>query len=166
MLAKFIVRLIFGALGLWVASQLVHGIVVANTTALNRSAPTRQRKPPKTARRTRLWPAEASSARAIARQMENPAAQTSSRLSARSSAKGGGATMESAVHTEKAINQTTRVAMIRVRARMPWRASSKAPPLTSTVRRRIRRARRSRPPPAGRPARHVESQLTPFPIGA
>ena len=34
MLARFIVRVIFGALGLWIASKLVAGIVVASTTAL------------------------------------------------------------------------------------------------------------------------------------
>jgi putative membrane protein len=34
MLAKFIVRLIFGALGLWIASKLVPGIYVRDTTAL------------------------------------------------------------------------------------------------------------------------------------
>ena len=35
MLAKFIVRLIFGALGLWVASKLLpHGIVFRDTTTL------------------------------------------------------------------------------------------------------------------------------------
>jgi putative membrane protein len=34
MLAKFIVRVIFGALGLWVASKLVSGIVVRDATAL------------------------------------------------------------------------------------------------------------------------------------
>jgi putative membrane protein len=34
MLAKFVVRVIFGALGLWVASKLVPGIYVRDTTAL------------------------------------------------------------------------------------------------------------------------------------
>lgn len=34
MLAKFIVRVIFGALGLWIASKLVPGIYVRDTTAL------------------------------------------------------------------------------------------------------------------------------------
>ncbi|WP_309607092.1 phage holin family protein [Phenylobacterium sp.] len=34
MLAKLIVRAIFGALGLWIASKLVHGIVVSGSTAL------------------------------------------------------------------------------------------------------------------------------------
>ena len=34
MLGKFIVRLIFGALGLWIASKLVAGIHVRDTTAL------------------------------------------------------------------------------------------------------------------------------------
>src|SRR5437868_5654035 len=34
MLAKFLVRLIFGALGLWIASKLVSGIYVQDTTAL------------------------------------------------------------------------------------------------------------------------------------
>lgn len=34
MLGKFIVRVIFGAVGLWVASKLVAGIVVKDTTAL------------------------------------------------------------------------------------------------------------------------------------
>lgn len=34
MFAKFIVRVIFGALGLWVASKLVSGIVVHDVTAL------------------------------------------------------------------------------------------------------------------------------------
>lgn len=34
MLARFIVRAIFAALGLWLASKLVAGIVVADTTAL------------------------------------------------------------------------------------------------------------------------------------
>jgi putative membrane protein len=34
MLAKFIVRVIFGALGLWVASRLVHGIYFRDTSAL------------------------------------------------------------------------------------------------------------------------------------
>ena len=34
MLTKLIVRVIFGALGLWVASKLVAGISVADTTAL------------------------------------------------------------------------------------------------------------------------------------
>lgn len=34
MLTKFIVRVIFGALGLWVASKLVPGIYVRDTTAL------------------------------------------------------------------------------------------------------------------------------------
>jgi putative membrane protein len=34
MFAKFIVRVIFGALGLWVASKLVSGIVVHGATAL------------------------------------------------------------------------------------------------------------------------------------
>ena len=34
MLAKFFVRVIFGALGLWVASKLVVGIYVHDTTAL------------------------------------------------------------------------------------------------------------------------------------
>ncbi|THD52383.1 phage holin family protein [Phenylobacterium sp.] len=34
MLAKFIVRLIFGALGLWIASKVVPGIYVRDTTAL------------------------------------------------------------------------------------------------------------------------------------
>jgi putative membrane protein len=34
MLGKFIVRLIFGALGLWIASKLVTGIYVRDTTAL------------------------------------------------------------------------------------------------------------------------------------
>lgn len=34
MLAKFIVRVIFGALGLWVASKLVAGIVFADNTSL------------------------------------------------------------------------------------------------------------------------------------
>jgi putative membrane protein len=34
MLAKFVVRVIFGALGLWVASQVVPGIHVRDTTAL------------------------------------------------------------------------------------------------------------------------------------
>jgi putative membrane protein len=34
MLAKFIVRLIFGALGLWIASKLVAGIHVRDNTAL------------------------------------------------------------------------------------------------------------------------------------
>jgi putative membrane protein len=34
MLTKFIVRVIFGALGLWIASKLVEGIVVRDTTAL------------------------------------------------------------------------------------------------------------------------------------
>ena len=34
MFAKFIVRVIFGALGLWVASRLVAGIVVHDTTSL------------------------------------------------------------------------------------------------------------------------------------
>lgn len=34
MLAKLIVRAIFGALGLWIASKLVPGIVVSGSTAL------------------------------------------------------------------------------------------------------------------------------------
>jgi putative membrane protein len=34
MFGKFLVRVIFGALGLWVASRLVPGIVVSDTTAL------------------------------------------------------------------------------------------------------------------------------------
>jgi putative membrane protein len=34
MLAKFVVRVIFGALGLWVASKLVPGIYVRDTTTL------------------------------------------------------------------------------------------------------------------------------------
>lgn len=34
MLGKFIVRVIFGALGLWIASKLVPGIHVRDTTAL------------------------------------------------------------------------------------------------------------------------------------
>ena len=34
MLAKFLVRVIFGALGLWIASKLVAGIHVRDTTAL------------------------------------------------------------------------------------------------------------------------------------
>ncbi|HEX4712742.1 phage holin family protein [Phenylobacterium sp.] len=34
MFAKFVVRVIFGALGLWVASKLVAGIVVHDTAAL------------------------------------------------------------------------------------------------------------------------------------
>ncbi|HEY2357468.1 MAG TPA: phage holin family protein [Phenylobacterium sp.] len=34
MFVKFVVRVIFGALGLWVASKLVSGIVVRDTTAL------------------------------------------------------------------------------------------------------------------------------------
>lgn len=34
MFAKFVVRVIFGALGLWVASRLVAGIYVHDTTAL------------------------------------------------------------------------------------------------------------------------------------
>jgi putative membrane protein len=34
MLAKLIVRLIFGALGLWIAKEIVPGISVANTEAL------------------------------------------------------------------------------------------------------------------------------------
>jgi putative membrane protein len=34
MLTKLLVRLIFGALGLWIASRLVAGITVADTTAL------------------------------------------------------------------------------------------------------------------------------------
>ena len=34
MLAKFLVRLIFGALGLWVAARIVPGIHVRDTTAL------------------------------------------------------------------------------------------------------------------------------------
>ena len=34
MLAKFIVRVIFGALGLWIASKLVPGIYVRDTAAL------------------------------------------------------------------------------------------------------------------------------------
>jgi putative membrane protein len=34
MLAKLIVRIIFGALGLWIAAKLVPGIYVANVTAL------------------------------------------------------------------------------------------------------------------------------------
>lgn len=34
MLTRFIVRVIFGALGLWIASRLVAGIVVADSTAL------------------------------------------------------------------------------------------------------------------------------------
>jgi putative membrane protein len=34
MLAKFVVRVIFGALGLWVASKLVPGIYVRDTTVL------------------------------------------------------------------------------------------------------------------------------------
>ena len=34
MLAKFVVRVIFGALGLWVASKLVPGIYVRDTSAL------------------------------------------------------------------------------------------------------------------------------------
>jgi len=38
MLAKFIVRVIFGALGLWIASKLVPGIYVRDTTALIEAA--------------------------------------------------------------------------------------------------------------------------------
>ena len=34
MLAKFLVRVIFGALGLWIASKLVTGIYVRDTTTL------------------------------------------------------------------------------------------------------------------------------------
>lgn len=34
MLTKLIVRVIFGALGLWIASKLVEGITVSDTTAL------------------------------------------------------------------------------------------------------------------------------------
>lgn len=34
MLAKFVVRVLFGALGLWVASRLVHGIHVRDPTAV------------------------------------------------------------------------------------------------------------------------------------
>ena len=34
MLARFVVRVIFGALGLWIASKLVAGIVVTGATAL------------------------------------------------------------------------------------------------------------------------------------
>ena len=34
MFARFIVRVIFGALGLWVASKLVYGIVFHDTTSL------------------------------------------------------------------------------------------------------------------------------------
>lgn len=34
MFAKFVVRLIFGALGLWVASKIVPGLYVRDTTAL------------------------------------------------------------------------------------------------------------------------------------
>jgi putative membrane protein len=34
MLAKFVVRVIFGALGLWIAKELVPGIHVRDTTAL------------------------------------------------------------------------------------------------------------------------------------
>jgi putative membrane protein len=34
MLGKFIVRLIFGALGLWIASKIVPGLYVRDTTAL------------------------------------------------------------------------------------------------------------------------------------
>jgi putative membrane protein len=34
MLAKFIVRVIFGALGLWLASRLVHGVHFTNTESL------------------------------------------------------------------------------------------------------------------------------------
>jgi putative membrane protein len=34
MLARFVVRVIFGALGLWIASKLVAGIYVHDTTAL------------------------------------------------------------------------------------------------------------------------------------
>jgi putative membrane protein len=38
MLAKFVVRVIFGALGLWVASKLIPGIYVRDTTALIEAA--------------------------------------------------------------------------------------------------------------------------------